>query len=50
LTYNTLIALVLGGVGAVAHLAGPLLWPAVALHGAVALALVWIRRFREHWK
>jgi len=35
-----LIALVLGGVGAVAHLAGPLLWPAVELHGAVALALV----------
>ena len=50
LTYNALIALVLGGVGAVAHLAGPLLWPAVALHGAVALALVWIRRFQEHWK
>ena len=43
-TYSTLIALFLGYVGAVAHLGGPLLWPAVGLHGAVALLLVWTRR------
>jgi hypothetical protein len=43
-TYSTLIALFLGYAGAVAHLGGPLLWPAVGLHGAVALLLVWTRR------
>ena len=43
-TYSALIALFLGYVGAVAHLGGPLLWPAVGLHGAVALLLVWTRR------
>ena len=42
--YSTLIALFLGYAGAVAHLGGPLLWPAVGLHGAVALLLVWTRR------
>ena len=42
--YSTLIALFLGYVGAVAHLGGPLLWPAVGLHGAMALLLVWTRR------
>ena len=43
-TYSTLIALFLGYAGAVAHLGGPLLWPAVGLHGAVAVLLVWTRR------
>jgi Ca2+/Na+ antiporter len=43
-TYNGLIALFLGYVGAVVHLGGPLLWPAVALHGVVAVLLVWMRR------
>ncbi len=43
-TYSALIALFLGYVGAVAHLGGPLLWPAVGLHGAVALLLLWTRR------
>jgi hypothetical protein len=43
-TYSTLIALCLGYVGAVAQLGGPLLWPAVGLHGAMALLLVWTRR------
>ena len=43
-TYSTLIALFLGYVGAVAHLGGPLLWPAVGLHGVMALLLVWTRR------
>jgi CDP-diglyceride synthetase len=43
-TYSTLIALFLGYVGAVSHLGGPLLWPAVGLHGAMALLLVWTQR------
>ena len=43
-TYNALIALILGYVGAIAHFGGPLLWPAVALHGAMALLLAWKRR------
>lgn len=42
-TYSALIALFLGYVGAVLRLGGPLLWPAVLLHGAVALSLVWTR-------
>ena len=41
LVYNALIALYLGYLGLVAHVAGPLLWPAVALHAAVALLLIW---------
>ena len=44
LTYNALIALYLAYVGTVAHLGGLLLWPAVALHGVVALLLVWAGR------
>jgi hypothetical protein len=44
LTYSALIALFLGYAGAVLQLGGPLLWPAVGLHGAVALLLVWARR------
>jgi hypothetical protein len=43
-TYSTLIALFLGYAGAVAHLGGPLLWPAVGLHGTVALLLIWTGR------
>jgi hypothetical protein len=43
LVYNALIALILGYAGAVGQLVGPLLWPAAALHAAVALLLVWVR-------
>ena len=42
-TYNALIALLLGYVGTVLQLGGPLLWPAVTLHGAVVLLLAWAR-------
>ena len=44
LTYNVLIALYLGFLGTARHLGGVLLWPAVALHAAVALSLVWAWR------
>ena len=44
LAYNALIALILGYAGAVGQLVGPLLWPAVALHGVVALVLIWTGR------
>jgi apolipoprotein N-acyltransferase len=40
LIYNALIALYLAWLGASAHVGGLLLWPAVALHAGVALALV----------
>ena len=40
--YNGLIALFLAYLGAIEHLAGPLLWPAVALHTAVTLLLAWM--------
>ncbi|MET0543946.1 MAG: hypothetical protein ABWZ88_19560 [Variovorax sp.] len=43
LTYNVLIALFLTYLGAVDGLRGLLLWPAVVLHGAVALMLVRLR-------
>jgi hypothetical protein len=39
--YNALIGLYLGYLGMVGRFAGPLLWPAVALHAAVALLLAW---------
>ena len=38
--YNVLIAALLGYAGAAAHLGGPLLWPAVAIHAVVAILLV----------
>ena len=44
LTYNALIALYLAFLGTVRHLGGLLLWPAVALHAAVALLLIWAWR------
>ncbi len=44
LTYNVLIALYLAYLGTLGHLRGYLLWPAVALHGVMALLLMWIRR------
>jgi len=51
LLYNILIALYLAYLGTAGHLAGLLLWPAIALHGAVALLLAWTwrdeRRIRE---
>jgi hypothetical protein len=39
LVYNLLIALYLAFLGTVGHLSGPLLWPAVVLHAAVAVLL-----------
>jgi hypothetical protein len=39
LTYNSVIALFLAYLGAVEHVGGLLLWPAVGLHAAVALML-----------
>jgi hypothetical protein len=42
--YNALVALYLAYLGVVRHLTGLLLWPAVALHAAVALLLVWRAR------
>jgi hypothetical protein len=41
LLYNALIASYLAYLGAVAHVGGLLLWPAVALHAVVALLLGW---------
>ncbi|HEV8058920.1 MAG TPA: hypothetical protein VGP68_03555 [Gemmataceae bacterium] len=41
-TYNGLIAFYLAYLGAVEHLVGPLLWPAVALHAVVTLLLAWM--------
>jgi hypothetical protein len=41
---NALIALYLAYLGMVGHFWGVLLWPAVALHTAVALLLVWTWR------
>jgi hypothetical protein len=44
LIYNLLVALFLAYVGTAEHLGGPLLWPGVVLHAAVALLLVWTWR------
>ena len=41
LTYNSLTALYLAYLGTLGHQRGFLLWPAVALHAAVALLLIW---------
>ena len=41
LTYNVLIALYLAYLGTLGPAHGFLLWPAVALHAAVALLLTW---------
>ncbi len=41
LVYNALVASCLSYAGAVGQAGGRLLWPAVGLHGAVALALIW---------
>jgi hypothetical protein len=52
LMYNGLVALYLTYLGTAGHLTGLLLWPAMALHGIVALLLVWSRlhdrRDRSH--
>lgn len=40
LLYNALVALYLAFIGAVGPMSGVLLWPAVALHGVVALLLL----------
>jgi len=42
--YNALIALFLAYLGASGQATGPLLWPVVALHAAVALLLIWTGR------
>ncbi len=39
-TYNAILAAYLGYIGAVGEFDGVFLWPAVALHGAVALLLM----------
>ncbi len=39
--YNLLVAPFLAYVGTLGHLGGLLLWPAVALHAAVGLLLIW---------
>ncbi len=44
LIYNALIALYLAYLGASGQASGPLLWPVVALHAAVALLLAWTGR------
>jgi hypothetical protein len=41
LVYNLLVALYLAYLNLHLQMAGMLLWPAVVLHGAVALALIW---------
>lgn len=48
LTYNALVALYLATLALVERMTGPLLWPAVVLHAAVALGLVWAGR-RARW-
>jgi len=45
--YNVLIAAFLAYVGVAAYPIGVLLWPAAALHAAVALLLVWTSREGE---
>ncbi len=42
--YNALIALYLAYLGASGQASGVLLWPAAALHAAVALLLIWTGR------
>ena len=37
--YNVLVAVLLGSLGAVHEVAGPLLWPAVVIHAAFGLLL-----------
>jgi len=44
LIYNALIALYLAYLGASGQASGVLLWPAAALHAAVAILLVWTGR------
>ena len=44
LAYNVLIALYLAYLFTAAHVGGVLLWPAVALHAAVAILLLWAWR------
>ena len=47
LIYNALIALYLAYLGASGQASGVLLWPAAALHAAVALLLAWTARNRR---
>jgi len=44
LLYNALFAAYFAFLGAVRHVGGPLLWPAVGFHAAVAMLLVWTGR------
>jgi hypothetical protein len=44
LTYNVLVALYLAFLSVVRHVGGVLLWPAVVIHAAVALLLLWTWR------
>jgi hypothetical protein len=45
-TYNVLITIYLAYLGIATGLAGMLLWPAVALHAVLSIALVRTRFFR----
>jgi hypothetical protein len=42
LVYNVLIALFLVYLGTAGHLAGRLLWPAVGVHAAIILLMLWV--------
>ncbi len=44
LLYNALFAAYFAFLGAVRHVGGPLLWPAVGFHAAIALMLLWTSR------
>ena len=50
LTYNALIALFLAYLGTARHMAGVLLWPAVALHAVVSFLLIttWRAQHRKN--
>jgi len=48
LLYNALTALYLGYLAAIARMGGALIWPAVLLHAAVALSLIWTGRATRH--
>jgi hypothetical protein len=41
LTYGALVALYLAYLGVIGECVGPLLWPAVVLHGVLTLLLAW---------
>ncbi len=46
LLYNALFAAYFAFLGAVRHVGGPLLWPAVVVHAAITLLLLWTSRMK----